>query len=86
MVRHRGFVTRLQQITMEPLIFPLFSVTQTLGHTTVYDSERRKAMHGLPEHLSWEVFVFIFTCEQCKTKNNKILDFHHIISYSCIKR
>ena len=30
--------------------------------------------------------VYIFTFEQCKTKNNKMLDFHHIILYSCIKR
>ena len=58
MVRHRGFVTRLQQITMEPLIFLLFSVPQTLGHTTIYDSERRKALHGLSGHLFWEVFDF----------------------------
>lgn len=35
MVRHRGFVTRLQQITMDPLIFLLFSVTQTIIERTV---------------------------------------------------
>ena len=33
--------------------------------------------------LQWDS---VFTCEHCKTKNNKMLDFHHIISYYCIKR
>ena len=39
-VRCPGFVTRLQQISIEPLDFPPFSVTQTLIRANTHDCRR----------------------------------------------